>query len=175
MRPFWAICAVFGILGGLQAYMSLRPRPMVAPDYRPVVVGGEFSADLTLTFAAGPDPFALDVNDAPSVLLQFQGEDVLRIVEMVAPGEPILVEQIEGIVAGRNEFFVQVSPQDLDANVARAVRIRISRDQMPIADQTLWSPAGEPVEGVIVIDVPRRGNEATAAVSTPEVASEVPP
>lgn len=153
MRPLFALMIVVGILGGLQLYMTLRAQPEPWQPLQERVVRGDFEILVTLTFDAGPDPFAVDLDDAPSLLVTFRGRELLRETGMVPGGEPRLISAVEGIVAGPNEIFVQASPQDRHAFVSRALRIRVLRDDRVLGDRTLWSAPGEPVEGVIVVDV----------------------
>ncbi len=81
MRPLLALILAVVILGGLQLYMVFRPQPkVVAVDYEQTATG-KFTVDVTLTFDAGPDAFALDPTTAPVVLLQLRGRDLVRHTE----------------------------------------------------------------------------------------------
>jgi hypothetical protein len=164
MRPLLALLTISVILGGLQLYMLYRPqRSHVASHEAEQAAAGRFQVELTLTFDAGPDEFALDQSDAPALLVQLRGRDVLRRREPLAAGEQIVVD-VTGLVAGRNEFFVQATPRDVGASLARAVRVRVLRDDVPLADQTLWSEPGEIVQGAIEVELPawslEPGNES---------------
>ena len=119
-----------------------------------------------MTFAAGPDPFALDLDNAPSLLVTFRGRELLRITEEIPAGEPVRIEDVEGVVAGANEFFVAASPTSTDAAVARAIRVRILRDGATVAEQSLWSDPGESVDGIVVVDVARYLAEADNPAET---------
>lgn len=186
MRPLYAIGAATVILGVVAAYMKFqasvsRPPPRVIER----TAEGDFDLELTLTFDAAPDPFSLD---GEAIHVAFRGRTLLSQKKPVAAGEPLLVEHVEGIVLpsagreGRNEFFLRVSPaQASEAGdafalnsppaetaepakaVARAVRVRLLRDGVAVADETLWSAPGEPVEGVIAVTLaPDSVNNAPA-------------
>ena len=159
MRPLLAILVAVVILGGLQAYMRWRPRPQttrVDPVTR--IAGGNFDLEVALTFAAGPDPFALDLDAAESVVITLAGRDLLRETSPIAAGETLRVRDIKGIVAGPNEFHVRAFAQQENADLIRGLRVRLLRDNLPIAEQSLWSEPGQPVEGAILVDV--RGESA---------------
>ncbi len=144
------------ILGGLAAYMNLRPTPG-AGSGGPIVLqtaSGSFSVDITLTFDAAPDSFAVDPSRAAALLVLFHGKELLRATEPVSAGQPVRIEPIEGMLAGENEFFVHAAPSDADALLARGLRVRVLRDDLPIAEQSLWSEPGEVVQGIVVVSVP---------------------
>jgi hypothetical protein len=155
MRPALAVVLVAAILGGLQGYMSLRDRMRPPPAQEvETSAAGIFSLDLTLTFDAGPDPFALDLDDAPSLLVEFRGQQLLRETGSVPAGQPIVIAPIRGVDQGKNEFFVKAVPADSNVDVSRAVRVRVLRDGEPISESTLWSEPGLPVQGKVDLVVP---------------------
>jgi hypothetical protein len=133
--------------------MWLRPRPAAVIAAFEPTAAGIFTVEVTLTFAAGPDPFALDLDDAPALVVSFRGRDLLRRTEEIPAGQPIRIESVEGLVAGANEFYVAATPTAQDAAVARAIRVRILRDGATVAEQSLWSAPGESVNGIVVVDV----------------------
>ena len=103
------------------------------------------------------DDFALE---PASVLVRLGGRDLLRRADRVPAGTALVIDDVPGIVEGRNEFYVQVTGSEQARSGARAVRVRVLRDGRPMdrAEQTLWSAPGERVEGVVVLDVPKRGS-----------------
>ena len=48
---------------------------------------------------------------------------------------------------GKNELYVELSSPAGDASAFRGVRVRLLRDDAPIADEMLWSQPGAPVQG----------------------------
>ncbi|MCP4190739.1 MAG: hypothetical protein GY768_08930 [Planctomycetaceae bacterium] len=160
MRLFFAFILVSCILGGMQLYMEFRPQPNAYSTPKELLADGNFQFEITMTFAAGADPFALDVSDAPSLLVSFRGVDLLREMKEIEAGQTLRIENIAGVASGINEFFVRASPRDVSSHVARAVRIRILRDGNPIVEESLWAEPGELVQGVVVIDVPVQASRA---------------
>jgi hypothetical protein len=152
MRPIAAILLAVLILGSVKAY-TLFERSLPPPiDISTVQQSatGKFSVDVTLTFDAAADDFALE---PLAVVIELQGHELFRSLEPVPAGRPIVVEEVPGVVEGRNSFFLKVTPTESDFTSQRAVRVRVLRDGMPIAEETLWSEPGAVVEGIVNVDV----------------------
>lgn len=152
MRPILALLIPIVVFGCIRAYTVFErslPTPQVV-TIAPEQAAGTFAVDLTLTFDAAPDDFALE---PLSVLVQLQGEELFRSTEDYQAGASILLEDVGGIVEGANSFFVKVAPAESNFTAQRAVRVRVLRDGQPIAEQTLWSRPGEAVEGEVQIVV----------------------
>ena len=168
MRPILALLVPIAFLGGLYFYMEHRPRAAASlHDFAPTAAEGKFSLDVTLTFAAGPDEFALDASTAPSLLVQLRGQDVLRRMDAIAPGEPLHLDNLTDLRAGPNEFYVEATPADGTQLQARALRVRIFRDGNPLTEETLWSEPGEAVSGTIAVDIPNWAANEPAVDATP--------
>jgi hypothetical protein len=156
MRPLLAVAVSVVILGGMALYMQRRPQTGSVVVERKAE--GVYSLEITLSFDAGPDEFALSADDQPSVLVKFRDSELLKLTDRIPAGEPIVIERVEGIVAGpgaagRNEFYVAATPAESGANVSRALRVRVLRDGEPVADQSLWSEPGWPVQGTVELHV----------------------
>lgn len=149
-----AVVIVLVIMGGLQFYMTHRPQ-VSAPtgSIQLQAAPGEFTVEVTLTFAAGPDEFAFDPEDAPCLVVSLNGHEILSRKERVAAGEAILIGNVDGLKVGANEFFLHATPQN-DQQLARAARVRILRDDQSISDRTLWAESGDVVSGAIKVDIP---------------------
>lgn len=150
MRPLSALIVVCAVLGGLNIYMQRQAaRQVVAAVWQPTRAAGRFDVEITLTFDAGPDEYALDLANAPSLVLELAGVQLLARTEAIVAGETVVVTQIEGIAAGANEFYVRATPQNTNLAIANAIRVRILRDGIPISEESLWSAPGAPTEGLI--------------------------
>lgn len=162
MRPLLSLTIAVVVLGGLRWYMQVRDRFRVHDiSSGESVAAGVFSVELTLTFNAGPDPFGLDRDNATAVEVMFRGQPLLRETGTVEAGTPLVVSPVQGVVEGPNEFFVSATPLDENTGLAHALRVRILRDGVPIAEQTLWSAPGQPVRGPVAVSVAREPNEST--------------
>jgi len=161
MRPLLAALILGTLLGGLKLYMTVRPSRAVSASTKPeTTAAGRFALDVTLSFAAGPDPFALESDNAPSLLVLHRGQEIIRENTVLAPGTIVRREDLASVAIGANEFFLRATPQDMNSLAARAVRLRVYRDGNPIAQETLWSEPGGAVEGAIVVNVPPEASTA---------------
>lgn len=153
MRPLLALLLSAAILLGVRAYLqfavSLR-RPVVSV-VEETAATGIFSAEITLTFDAAPDEFSLE---PIALVLKQQDRVLLERHDLVRAGEPLVIDNLAGIVTGRNEFYFECIPSPADQPLARAVRVRLLRDGVEVADTTLWAPPGQTPRGRIVLDVP---------------------
>ena len=156
MRPIFVLLMSIGLLFGMNWFLGLNPAGSGHShrELQVIEAPGEYAVDLTISFDAGQDEFALDVSeDATSLLVQMNGKEVVRRSgEVYANESPIRVESIEGVTVGTNEFFVQAAPIDL-ASGANCVRVRILRDDAVVATETIWSEPGEIVQGTVRLEV----------------------
>jgi len=146
------------LLGGMSAYMQLKSqRHAVKPTYEPPPALGIYSLELTPNFSAEKDPFALDIGDTADgpalVELKFGKRVLLAERSAVKAGHALRVDSVEGIRVGKNQFHVSVAVPADKLTGSHAVRIRILRDDVQVADQTLWSEPGHPVSGEVTLDV----------------------
>ncbi len=154
MRPLIALLLSAGILLGVRMYLNLASSlrggaKVVTVDQ--TAAEGQYSVDVTLTFDAQADEFALE---PVSLVLRHQDKTLLERKELVPAGEPLVVDDVAGLVEGRNEFYFACIPRAEGGQVARAVRIRVLRDGAVVVDQTLWAEAGQTPRGRIVLDIP---------------------
>jgi hypothetical protein len=152
MRPLAAILLAILILGCVKAYTLFEnslPSPVVLSNTQDRAAG-KFSVDITPTFDAAPDDFALE---PLSVLIQLQGQELFRSQERLPAGNAIVVEDVEGVVEGANSFFIKIAPAESDFTSQRAVRIRVLRDGESVSEETLWSEPGAAVEGIVNVHV----------------------
>jgi hypothetical protein len=153
MRPLIALLLSAAILLGVRAYLRFaeslrRPQASVVEE---IVAYGKFSAEITLTFDAAADEFSLE---PISLVFKQQDRVLLERRDPVRAGEPLVIENLTGIIAGRNEFYFECTPSPADQPLARAVRVRLFRDGAEVADTTLWAPPGQTPRGRITLDVP---------------------
>lgn len=165
MRPLLSMGVVIFILGGLQFYMQARQHFGQLPVQlieRPAP--GKFDLEVTLSFDAGigsADPFAVgtEKQDELVLLVTFRGKPLLQSREPLKAGQPLRIENIQGIVTGksslegRNEIYLRIRPADLNAKHPRAAHVRILRDDLEVASQTLWSDPHKILQGSIIFEI----------------------
>jgi hypothetical protein len=180
MRPLLAVALVLLILGSVWGYLAFVSNvPLTTYDTASREAEGVFTVEVTLTFDAALDAFTVDPKASP-LEVRLRGRNLIEGRDPFRGGVPIVISPVEGIVeghgnqAGRNDFTIYAVPkppeQDdfaVDAaaapQLAHAVRVRILRDGQPVADQTIWSDPGQPVQGNITLTVePRSASSAHA-------------
>jgi hypothetical protein len=166
MRPILALLLCLAIFGAVAGYLQfarevqVRIAALPADPQEELSAEGKFSLEATLSFDAGADSaFSLDPAKSTSVRVQFRGHELLLVDEPVAAGSSLRIEDVEGIVPGVNEFFIEAQPASQGLPVAHAARIRVFRDGHPIAEETLWSEPGLPVQGIVRVDVPEHASD----------------
>jgi hypothetical protein len=158
MRLFAAAMISLCLLGGMSIYIHLQAqwRPP-APVFEPPAAPGVYSLEVTPSFSAAKDPFALDVGDVADgsaiLVVKLGKQTLLAKSDTVEAGSVIHVESVAGIQVGKNQFHLSVAVPENQLTVSHAVRIRILRDGVQVADQTLWSELGQPVSGEVTLDV----------------------
>jgi len=166
MRPLLAIAVIAVALGSVKAYTSFVSSATGRDhgQFQETDAEGRFHLELTLSFDARGDAF-----NPESVLLKLHGGRILLQIEEPLPaGTVLVVDPVEGIVVGTNEFYLKVATgeDDTDAaafslstedapveSTAAAVRIQVFQDDQPIAERTIWSEPGQAVDGIVTIQV----------------------
>ncbi len=154
MRPLLAILTAVVVLGTVKMFltMSRRDQNATAPPVE-TVAAGTFSVDVLLTFEAVLDPFALDEKDSCSLQVDFRNHTIIRERSNIASGT-LLASDVAGIVEGPNEFWCFATAAETDDQLTRALRIRVLRDDVPIAEQWIASDPGGPVTGPVTVTIP---------------------
>ena len=153
------------LIGGLSFYIQQRDAripPRAEAQVSLQAVSGNYALELTPTFGAAPDPFALQVEgEAPATLLvRLDGQPVYRSEAPLVRGETLRIAPLEGLVAGRNELYVEATPAFDEAHLSHALRVRLLRDGIELLDQTLWGEAGRKVSGSVAFTLAAPAEEA---------------
>lgn len=150
-------------VGGLQTY--LNHRQAAAPAAPPRQETGEprhnrhLSLELTPTFTAGADPFALRGNTGleQPVRLLFNGAALPVTAADLTRGRPLQITALPAEQEGRNELVVMIDPPAEEQNNAYGIRVRVLSGAAILVDRTLWAADGAPVAGMIdVVADPER-------------------
>lgn len=149
--------------GGVALFTARRDArgPVVSFERGPAK--GVFAVEVTASFAASPDPFALDTGDvkAAGLVVRVNGVEAIRSAT-VEPGVALRAEPVAAVVEGKNELFVEASPPQDQLSRRHAVRVRVLRDGEPVAERTFWSEPGSPVAAAFPLDVPAAPREEDA-------------
>ena len=157
MRIVWALL-IWGVFtGGLTFYMQQRD---TVAGTQPAAITlekapGRYFLNITTTFAAEPDPFALTTGDEPpaALLVRLGSNIVMSKADGIKPGIPMQVALADGLTVGSNEIFVQASPPLRAESGAQAVRVQILKDDIVLKEQTFWAAPGENVAESMRFDI----------------------
>jgi hypothetical protein len=153
MRPLLVLilaAAIFGTLAGYEFFVATLPQASEIQD-EVTPATGKFAVEIMLSFDAAKDAFAL--SDDPALLVRMGGHELIRRDERATAGELLRADDVPGIVSGRNAFLIRAVPDEASSTRPNAVQVRILRDEEVIAENTLWSQAGNPVAGEVLVEV----------------------
>lgn len=159
-----AVLAWVVLVGGTWLYLNAQEARAreAAPIARPApLTSGDYRLELTPTFAAAPDPFALrlEAGSAPPALtVRLNGVEVLRRDSELAAGEALHLDPLAPLLSGENELFIEASPTGEAALQAHALRVRVYRGTSLVTERTLWSEPGANLSGAVLF----RATEAKA-------------
>jgi len=167
MFRFALVAAIWVLfIGGVGFYMKVRsvPASSASLDWvEPEQAAAQYDLELTLTFDAQPDPFALVLDDSePQAVVSVRLNDTLaaEMLEGAPPGEPWLKEDIQGVVVGTNELLIEATPPVGQAQASHAVRVRLLRDNETLAEKTFWTEGGQKVTGTLRFEIAHDESEA---------------
>lgn len=146
------------LVGGLSVYMQNREALELSHGEALILrpAAGIYSIEVTPSFAAESDPFALNLDEtdkAPAILLRLGNTELLRKSGGIEAGFPIRLENITGIVEGSNEVYVSAAPPGGHPQQRHFVQLRVLRDGNEIATTILSSEGGATVAGSLLFQV----------------------
>jgi hypothetical protein len=107
--------------------------------------GHTYRLELTLSFAATRDPFALRTapdGDAPRLCVRYAGAVLLEHTADIPRDEGVTLDGL-ALQGDAATFFVQATPAPDDARHPCALRVRLWRDDGALCDdKTVWSEGG---------------------------------
>ena len=155
MRPLMVIVLAAGILSLMQGYQWFEaslPRRDVY-QYEPPPALGEFAVVITLPFTAEGDDF-----DPVAVLLQLDGEPVLRKTDRVDSGQ--LRITLPKVPAAETELYVEIGASEALLTGYRSVRLQLYRDRQLMGERTLWAEPFTRLEGRWRLTIAEKSPEA---------------
>ena len=149
MRLVLVLILWAAIIGGVTLYMEHRGGRAVSAVSlsAPELADRHFILEVTATFDAEPDPFALrtDGSAGAGIVVRRGGEEILRS-DTLRAGEPVTVP-VEGLRAGVNEFVFEAAPPSGEVGRAAGLRLRLLEGLSVVADRTYWAEGGAVVAG----------------------------
>lgn len=154
---FVAVIAIWVILiGGLQLFLGHRQSLAPMKNHTQAHATGLYRLDITSTFTAKTDPFALNIegdDSSSAVVIQLGGHDIFKTNETIEAGRAITITPLPDLKVGKNEFYIEISPPLDQAQQAQAVRIRLFQDDRLIQQKSFWSEPGERLVGTFTVAI----------------------
>ncbi|MHC1724821.1 MAG: hypothetical protein AB9866_02160 [Syntrophobacteraceae bacterium] len=152
------------VFGGLHLYLKRfeAMRPAAASPPRQVESSGSYALEITTTFSVEPDPFALQTDSSgkpAALLIRIGQQEVSTEIPEVDAGIPVRIAPVQGIIPGMNELFVEaVMPLEMSGK-SLALRLRLLRDEVPVAEKTFWSEGGNRIAGTFRVKLSEEKNK----------------
>lgn len=144
MRILAAVISSALVLLLVKAYLAVDQSSVDAAPHVATLenAAGTYRLELELSFDAGPDRFSTDLSTASSVTVRFAGKVLYQTDQPVVAGEKIAIPNVGDVIAGRNEFLIEATPQNPGPPLFAKASIYSSEQQEPIAERFVWAPAG---------------------------------
>ena len=157
MRPMVAALIWIVLVGGLTLYTHMREPAKAFKTIAPRTVEGVFALEITPSFTAEPDPFALrgdTERGAPALTIRVNGKEAVRVTDRTEPGRPIRVEPVPGLVQGDNEIYLEVNPPLSAGSGSHAVRVSLLQEGRTLKERTFWSEPGSRIAETFRVKTP---------------------
>jgi hypothetical protein len=155
MRPVLAVVIWIVLVGGLGLYVRSHEAVKTAQSFQSTLAQGAYALEITPTFAAEPDPFALRTEEGeapPALIVKLNGRELVKLTERVEAGAPIMIEPLKGLVEGSNEVYLEANPPIKETGRSNAVRVRVLRDGIPVSDRSFWSVQGSKIATTMLVN-----------------------
>jgi hypothetical protein len=155
MRFLLVVTIWLVIVGGLWSYIDHRDQnrreQVIAAVPVDLSVEARFAIEITPTFSAEEDPFALTTTDtsAPLLEVKLNGSEIDLDAEEVLRGKTIRQENVKGVLSGHNEIYVAASPPLAESTLEHGIRVKLFDDSGLLVDQTVWAENGAVVSGTV--------------------------
>ncbi len=145
MRILASVAVWILFVGGLALYMNQSTPRAAAPRTAPFqaqAAQAVYHLEICATFSAQPDPFALQLDDAPApaLVVRLGGQEILRKSDALQADQAVRAEDIP-VAVGANELYIEASPP-VDSPQYQAVRARILRANQVVAEKSFWAAPG---------------------------------
>lgn len=132
-----------------------------------VKAAASVTIEVTATFSAEKDPFALDVpggSESSPLILRLGDLTLIENADALKPGIPFIAGPLKSLKAGSRELYIEASPPIENGARHHALRIRIFGQGRLIAEKTFWAEPGGKITGVLpfnlkAVEYPGEKNE----------------
>ena len=132
VRPLLAAVLSIVILAGMSWFMARKESHVVAEAASPAAteVMAGFGLRVTATADLGPDPFALNVEQAASLVVTALGKQLASRDSAVPAGDTVEL-QLPPFVSGERELVVQAWTAPSESARPAAIQVQLTRDGIP--------------------------------------------
>lgn len=149
MRLFLAFLVSVFLIGGMAFYLNNRQavRHEGAQTVQ-IQIEETFRLEISSTFTPAADSFYLpsDViksgENRPLLEVMLNGQSVRSFRSPPADGR-FLIDDISGLIKGRNEFYIELSPPNKKVIKPYAVKVVLYRGFLKVMEKIFWFEAGE--------------------------------
>ncbi len=142
------------IIGGLWLYVwqrdsSIGNAAIEAPNFESAEQ--QYTLEITPTFSAEEDPFALEtsVGEPGQLQISLNGNPLELSGIQLEQGKPQTIKDLKGIIKGHNEIYLNTSPPISQHLLIHGIRIRLFENGIPVLDDTIWNSQGSLVSGTV--------------------------
>ncbi|MGY8768575.1 MAG: hypothetical protein ACKVH8_09130 [Pirellulales bacterium] len=146
MRLLIACLAAVIAFGLVAIFIELTARPVETMAPIEIETSSEvFRVEVVLSFNAGADPFAENIDEANSLLVKLGDRVLFSGIDTINAGQAITISDVSNLTVGTNELHLEATPEDASQFVPRTAKISVysSLQSDPIATQFLWADSTE--------------------------------
>ncbi len=154
MRFLLVLVLWFVFVGGLKTYTWQRDaatRQVVASPIHTELLSGNWALELTPTFSAEDDPFALQTDETENtpIAVSLNATPVELGALAIARGDTLRIDNLGELHPGHNEIYIKASPPLNESGLNHGIRVRMLEGEAVLADETIWSNRGSLVSGSV--------------------------
>lgn len=154
---FIAIIIIWVVLiGGLKLFLNHRQALIPMQTLTRNHATGQYRLELTSTFTAKEDPFALQVTEnstSSAVVIQLGGKNLFPANRSIEAGKALEITPLPDLVVGLNEFYIEANPPTDQAQQSQALRLRLFQDDHLIDQKSFWSEPGGRLAGTFTVTI----------------------
>jgi hypothetical protein len=154
MRPLIAILINVLLVGGLFLYMGIRDTGEKTHHIEePEKSEGIYTMDISATFKiSGEEVFLLNTQNGENAVISINGTKITGEMMKSPFDSTFRINNLPGIIEGRNEVFIELSRSTEDAARPAAVNVEIKKDGMKYFSDVFWFEPEEPIVMTVVFD-----------------------
>ncbi|MBN2134418.1 MAG: hypothetical protein JW737_01685 [Acidobacteria bacterium] len=154
MRPLIAIFINVLLIGGLFLYMGIRDTGEETHHIaEPEKAEGIYTLDISTTFKISwEEVFLLNAQGGENAVISINGMRLTGEMMKSPFDSTFRINNLPGIIEGKNEVFIELSRSSEDATRPAAVNVEIKKDGVKYFSDVFWFEPEEPVVMTVVFN-----------------------